>query len=130
MRLNTMTKKEAFIQAVKDYIFNNEEVDLYNSYDEEVVEQIYNYWEDLQKVPPPRPSVEITEIGMKILSFFRAKPHLKMTARELGESMLLSPQTVAGAMKKLVADGYIKKIQNTKPTLYKITKKGQEYNFH
>lgn len=121
-----MTKKDAFIKIVKEMIFENENMILHDFYDDETINLACEYWEDFEKGASSN-AKEMTENGAKIIAFMQtAAPEL--TAKEIGEGLFVSGRSIAGSMKKLVADEYVEKIEGSKPIIYALTEKGKQYN--
>lgn len=50
-------------------------------------------------------------------------------AKEIGEGIGITSRTASGAMRKLVADGYVEKM-GTSPAVYALTDKGKEVSFN
>lgn len=121
-----MKKKDAFIKIVKEKIFDNEDDFLRADYDDETIAAAISYWEDFQKGASSN-AKEMTENGAKIIAFMQtAAPEL--TAKEIGEGLFVSGKSIAGSMKKLITDGYVEKVEGSKPIIYVLTEKGKQYN--
>ena len=48
-------------------------------------------------------------------------------AKDIAEGLFISSRTVSGAMRKLVADGFVEKVGQD-PTIYSLTENGKNIN--
>ena len=80
----------------------------------EEVCRFYGY----DKVPTTLPSGEATTGKLSY------KLRIEQKARDIAEGLFISSKTVAGAMRKLVSDGFVEKIGDS-PSIYEITEKGK-----
>ena len=71
-----------------------------------------------------------TENGKKILVCMQKNTNKygKFNSKQLGELLFMSPRSVAGAMKKLLNEGYCKK-NITNPVTYELTTLGKDVAF-
>lgn len=68
---------------------------------------------------------QVTEKGFVILNFLSSQEDNKMfTCKEMSEEIDISSRQVAGAIRKLVTDGFVEKIGQN-PIKYMITEKGK-----
>lgn len=68
---------------------------------------------------------QVTEKGFVILNFLSSQEDNKMfTCKEISEEIDISSRQVAGAIRKLVTDGFVEKIGQN-PIKYMITEKGK-----
>lgn len=76
-------------------------------------------------------SKEFTENGIKILQCMQDNENKYMNvfkAKDIGEILFMSPRSVSGSMKKLIANGYVEKV-GTNPVSYGLTNLGKEFQF-
>lgn len=123
-----MTKKEAFIKIV-EYLFDDQDVRLANIYTEEwpLANEFFN---ELKEGKVKNSSV-MTENGKKVLSWMQENMENMsnvFTSKEVAEALFTSGRSIAGSMRKLVADGYVEKIGKN-PVQYALTDKGKNYQF-
>ena len=111
-----MTNKEMFIQEIEELI--RAEQDIFS-------EGARAYFEQLkattEKEKPP-----FTENGAKVLIWMQENYESYnniLKAKEIGDGLFCSSRTVSGAMRKLIADGYVSKTEGT-PTCYSLTDLG------
>lgn len=72
---------------------------------------------------------EFTEKGLKILMCMQDNKDKYMnvfSSKILGELLFASPRSISGAMKKIIAQGYVEKVGQN-PVSYGLTPKGMEY---
>ena len=111
-----MTKKQAFIEYVKD-LFN----------DCDVPEDVRDYWNGLIAERETEKPL-FTENGKNVLVFL--KEHQETStwkAKDIASEMMISSRSVAGAARKLVNDGFLEKVGQD-PVFYTLTEKGKEIN--
>lgn len=91
--------------------------------------------EDLEKIleslSPSQKTTGMTENGAKIMAVMQENQEKYInvfTAKNLGELLFMSPRSVSGSMKKLIADGYVEKV-GTSPVSYGLTNLGKEFKF-
>lgn len=110
-----MTNKELFIADIKALLEKGFEFS----------EGGKAYFEALQTEAPARP--ELTENGAKILKYMQENCDIYnniFKSKEIAEGLFVSSRSVSGSMKKLVTEGFIKKIGDD-PVVYAITDKGR-----
>lgn len=111
-----MTKKEAFIQYVEQLMSETQVV---------ISDDVMEYWEALknkqEKVKPL-----ITENGRRILDYLKENFEEKdfYYAKEIAAGLGINPKAVAGAMRKLVENGFVEKLGQD-PASYALTEKGK-----
>lgn len=117
-----MTKKEAFIKVIQTEIFDRP--DIYSENYPDLWEDVCMYWDALKgKNSSEKPA--FTDNGKLILKYLQDNPDTPMwKAKDIAEGLFVSSRTVSGAMRKLVADGYVEKIGQD-PVVYAITEKGK-----
>lgn len=72
-----------------------------------------------------------TENGKRVLSFMNEHKLIynnMFTAKSIAEGLAMSSHGSSGALRKLVNDGYVEKIQGS-PVTYLLSKKGEEVKF-
>ena len=91
--------------------------------------------EDLEKIlenlSTPQKTTKITENGTKIIAAMQKNQEKYInifTAKNLGELLFMSPRSISGSMKKLIADGYVEKI-GINPVSYGLTDLGKGFQF-
>ena len=113
-----MSKKSEFIEYVRA---------LRVAASDEVLmsEGAQDYWEALCNGNSAEKPV-LTDNGKLIIKYLQELPSdaPMMKSKEIAEGMFVSSRAVAGAMRKLVSDGFVEKIGQD-PTFYAITEKGK-----
>ena len=123
------TKKEKFIEFVHELM---EMVDV-NEWDEEERKDwkdAFDFFEEL-KNNKVKTAKEMTENGAKLLSWMqenKEKMSNVFTSKEAAEGLFTSGRSIAGTMRKLVNDGYVKKTGKD-PVQYSLTEAGENYQF-
>lgn len=116
-----MTAKEKFINCIQKEIFDQS---VYaENYDEDW-EDICNYWHSFLAKQDDN---GITDIGKNILTFMQENEVTSnnlFKARQIGEGLFMSSRSVSGAMRKLVAEGYVTKTPGN-PVVYSLTDMGR-----
>lgn len=115
-----MTKQEAFLEFW-DHLIHDVAGDI------EIPEDVKMYIEALRENHPTEKPA-FTANGKAILQYLQSNIRQMYRSKEIADEMAISSRTVAGAMRKLVTDGYVEKIGKD-PTLYIITDKGLEIKF-
>ena len=124
-----MSKKESFTKII-DYVFENEEKFHLKEGFEEIYPNAKEYWDSF-KSSKEESDKKITENGKKILVWMKdniEKTSNLFTSKEIAEGLFTSGRSVAGAMKKLVADEYVEK-QGKDPIKYSLTENGKNLIF-
>ena len=109
-----MTKKEAFIDLV-NYFFEDNDVRFEN---DEKFQLAKEFFEDF-KNNKIKNSGAMTENGIKLLSWMQENIE-KMS------NIFTSGRSIAGSMRKLIADGYVEKTGKD-PVKYSLTEAGKSY---
>ena len=76
-------------------------------------------------------SKTFTENGLKIFKCMKENEQKYINvfkAKEIGELLFMTPRSVSGSMKKLIADGFVKKV-GANPVAYGLTELGKAYEF-
>lgn len=124
-----MSKKESFTKII-DYVFENEEKFHLKESFEEIYPNAKEYWDSF-KSSKEESDKKITENGKKVLIWMKdniEKTSNLFTSKEIAEGLFTSGRSVAGAMKKLVADEYVEK-QGKDPIKYSLTENGKNLIF-
>ena len=119
-----MTKKEAFIDLV-NYFFEDNDVRFEN---DEKFQLAKEFFEDF-KNNKVKNSGAMTENGKKLLSWMQENTDAMsnmFTSKEAAEALFTSGRSIAGSMRKLVADGYVEKTGKD-PVKYSLTEAGKSY---
>lgn len=114
-----MSKKIEFIKYVEELMKNT---------DIEMNDDAKYYWESFKTVEE-KEKPAFTDNGKLILQYL--KEHLeieKWKSKDIAEGLFVSSRTVAGAMRKLVTDGYVEKVGQD-PSIYIVTEKGKVVEF-
>lgn len=113
-----MTKKEEFIEFVKN---------MFTETNAQLPENVALYWNTLcskEEIEKPL----FTDNGKLILKFLQTHQDTPVwKSRDIAEGLFISSKTVAGAIRKLVTDGYVEKMGDS-PSIYTITEKGKNIN--
>lgn len=121
-----MTKKEAFIEII-DYLFEDQDIRLANIYAEEW--PLANAFFNELKEGKIKNSSAMTENGKKVLSWMQENIENMsnvFTSKEAAEALFTSGRSIAGSMRKLIADGYVEKTGKD-PVRYSLTEAGKNY---
>ena len=121
-----MTKKEAFIKIIQTEIFDRTDIYAENYPDE--YELAVSFWEDF-KNGKVKNSGAMTENGKKLLSWMQENVGTMtnlFTSKEAAEALFTSGRSIAGSMRKLIADGYVEKTGKD-PVKYSLTEAGKSY---
>lgn len=132
-----MTKKETFIKfidvaiqiAEDEIIYTNNISEKYNITTDDY-DIAMKFWEDF-KNGKVKNSGAMTENGTKLLRWMQEnvdKMNNLFTSKEAAEALFTSGRSIAGTMRKLVADGYVEKIGKN-PIQYSLTEVGKTFNF-
>lgn len=114
-----MSNKQEFIQYVEWML----EAGGYN-----FPENAQKYFDALKSVPEKEKPL-FTDGGKLILKYAQEnyEENESVTAKIIAEGMGISSRSVSGALRKLVADGFMEKV-GTDPVVYAITEKGKKIN--
>ena len=121
-----MTKKEAFIKIIQTEIFDRTDIYAENYPDE--YELAASFWEDFKDGKVKNSGV-MTENGKKLLSWMQENIDTMnnlFTSNEAAEALFTSGRSIAGSMRKLIADGYVEKTGKD-PVKYSLTEAGKSY---
>ena len=121
-----MNNKEAFTKII-DYVFEVKNNELKDGFSEDY-EKAKKFWEEFKQ---EKSNNKITENGKKIIIWMQEnidKTSNLFTSKEIAEGLFTSGRSVAGAMKKLVADEYVEK-QGKDPIKYSLTDNGKNLTF-
>jgi len=120
-----MTKKEKFIEFVNEIM----DVARVNEWDDkEDWKDAFDFFEDL-KNNKVKNSGAMTENGKKLLSWMQENVDTMtnlFTSKEAAEALFTSGRSIAGSMRKLIADGYVEKTGKD-PVKYSLTEAGKSY---
>ena len=120
-----MGKKEVFIKEIEELIKMVINSDDYDGYDI-LSKEANDYFEALKTTVEKEPK-KFTENGKLVLSFMKEnKDNFNniFKSKDIAEALGVSTRTVSGAMRKLITDGYIEKIESS-PICYSLTDKGK-----
>ena len=122
-----MTKKEAFIKVI-DYLFTDEHAMEAEEIFKEEFSLAVEFFEDF-KNNKVKNSGAMTENGKKLLSWMQENVDTMtnlFTSKEAAEALFTSGRSIAGSMRKLIADGYVEKTGKD-PVKYSLTEAGKSY---
>lgn len=112
-----MTKCEEFLDFV-DFLMQNCKEPVNPS------ENVQAYLNTLRLSAKSEEIKEFTKNGKVIIQYLQSAPAGMFLARDIAEAIEVSSRAVSGAMRKLVADGYVEKVGKD-PIVYSITEKGK-----
>lgn len=115
-----MSKKDNFIEEITQLLQDAPENFL--------SEDALDYWNGLQMGGSDKP--QFTDNGKIILQYIKDNKEQYnnlFKAKDIGEGLGISSRTASGALRKLVSDGFVEKIESS-PVVYAITKAGEEVN--
>lgn len=113
-----MSKKVEFVEFVKALM--NES----NRTEEDMSDGAQIFWNTLQMVEAEE-KPQFTDNGKLVLNWMREQTDTEnWKAKTIAEGLFISSRTVSGAMRKLVADGYVEKF-GADPVNYILTEKGR-----
>lgn len=97
-------------------------------------EDVKSYFEAFCNSEQNSKSDAVTKAGTPVLQFFQEREKVDgerkgYRSSEIAELMGRASKGISGSMRKLVTDGYIAKIDDTKPIVYILTEKGSNYIF-
>lgn len=117
-----MNKCEKFLEFFDDLIQNSK----YPIELPEDVKEFYDILKSSQEKFTDRP--EFTKNGLVILEYMIENQDKKtMKARDIAEGINAPSRNVSGAMRKLVANGYVEKFGQN-PVIYALSSKGKNFN--
>ena len=110
-----MSLKQDFINYVEGNFSNNPMPD-----------NLVEYWEKFKGVKGEGEKPLFTENGKQILTYLQEHSDVEIwKSRDIAEGLLISSRSISGALRKLVADGFVEKVGQD-PIIYSITEKGKE----
>lgn len=114
-----MTKKEKFIDFIYENLFCNLDMSVIDS-------DVAAYWEALKGNSAEKGDKPMfTDNGKLIMKFLQENDiNNPMKSKDIADQIGVSSRSVAGAMKKLVTDGWIETVGDS-PKLYLITENGK-----
>lgn len=124
-----MGKKEVFIKEIEELIKMVINSDNYDGYD--VLSKEANDYFEVLKSTTAKESKQFTDNGKLILTFMKEnkdKFNNIFKSKDIADSVGMSTRTISGAMRKLVTDGYVDKIEGS-PICYSLTDKGNTVEF-
>lgn len=112
-----MSKKEDFIEYI-EALMSGESI--------EMNENVKVYWEAF-KGEKNEDKPLFTDNGKLIMEYLQTLPPETpmLKAKDIAEGMFISSRAVSGAMRKLVADGFVEKIGQD-PVMYSLTDLGKK----
>ena len=117
-----MTKRQEFVEFVDALIANS------GMHPDLIPENAKAYLDALREDSVKDAKPEFTDNGKAILKYLQEVPKGMYKSRDIAEGMFIASKSVAGAMRKLVTDGYVEKVGKD-PVVYMITEKGINVKF-
>lgn len=127
-----MNTKELFIKVVDAILKDVELTDYVNFFSEDELNIAFDFWEKFKASPQQATenNDKLTENGAKVLKWMQeneATMANTFTSKEIAEGLFTSGRSIAGSMRKLVADEYVDKTGKN-PIQYSLTDKGKNVN--
>ncbi len=126
-----MNTKELFIKVVDAILKDVELTDYVNFFSEDELNIAFDFWEKFKASPQATENNDkLTENGAKVLKWMQeneATMANTFTSKEIAEGLFTSGRSIAGSMRKLVADEYVDKTGKN-PIQYSLTDKGKNVN--
>ena len=126
-----MNTKELFIKVVDAILKDVELTDYVNFFSEDELNIAFDFWEKFKASPQATENNDkLTENGAKVLKWMQeneATMANTFTSKEIAEGLFTSGRSIAGSMRKLVADEYVDKTGKN-PIQYSLTDKGKSVN--
>ena len=122
-----MTKKECFIEFVKELMHEAKFEDWEKETTLKNWSDALDFWNGLQ-ISGDSDKPTFTPNGALVLNYMKDNKDTYnnlFKAKDIGEGLSISSRTASGAMRKLVNDGYVEKVGES-PTVYSLTQKGIE----
>lgn len=111
-----MSNKKKFIEFVEQNLFDDLVL-------EEIDPEVIEYWNEL-KNGKTNEKKALTDNGKILMNFFQSNPSdVAYSSKDIAEELFIQARTVSGAMRSLVNNGYVEKIEG-KPIKYKVTDEG------
>ena len=125
-----MTKKEKFIKMIQTEIFDRTDV-LCETYKDDWSD-IISFWDELKNQNNKTSTTDgvITANGARILAWMQShydEQNNIFTSKVIAEGLEIGGRRVAGALRKLIADKFVEKLEGTSPIRYAVTATGKEY---
>ena len=114
MKQESIAILEALMVAAPDVVEKN------------MTEDIKDYIE-LLKAEKQKP--DLTDNGKVILGYLQESSQGKMKSVDIANALTMNSRAVAGALRKLVLDGFCAKFGD-KPAIYSLTEKGKNYKIN
>lgn len=114
-----MSDYKAFIEFI-DYLIENCKEPVQMS---PTIKEVYDTILNMSEVKKPL----FTDSGIEILEFLQNCSVKNLKAKDIADGMEVSSRKVTGAIRKLVADGYVNKFGTT-PVVYTLTEKGKNFD--
>lgn len=126
-----MNTKELFIKVVDAILKDVELTDYVNFFSEDELNIAFDFWEKFKASPQATENNDkLTENGAKVLKWMQENEVTMantFTSKEIAEGLFTSGRSIAGSMRKLVADEYVDKTGKN-PIQYSLTDKGKNVN--
>lgn len=126
-----MNTKELFIKVVDAILKDVELTDYVNFFSEDELNIAFDFWEKFKASPQATENNDkLTENGAKVLKWMQENEAIMantFTSKEIAEGLFTSGRSIAGSMRKLVADEYVDKTGKN-PIQYSLTDKGKNVN--
>lgn len=126
-----MNTKELFIKVVDAILKDVELTDYVNFFSEDELNIAFDFWEKFKASPQATENNDkLTENGAKVLKWMQENEVTMantFTSKEIAEGLFTSGRSIAGSMRKLVADEYVDKTGKN-PIQYSLTDKGKSVN--
>lgn len=126
-----MNTKELFIKVVDAILKDVELTDYVDSFSEDELNIAFDFWEKFKASPQATENNDkLTENGAKVLKWMQENEVTMantFTSKEIAEGLFTSGRSIAGSMRKLVADEYVDKTGKN-PIQYSLTDKGKNVN--
>ena len=126
-----MNTKELFIKVVDAILKDVELTDYVNFFSEDELNIAFDFWEKFKASPQATENNDkLTENGAKVLKWMQENEVTMantFTSKEIAEGLFTSGRSIAGSMRKLVANEYVDKTGKN-PIQYSLTDKGKNVN--
>lgn len=101
------------------------------TFKKDMSEKAQLFLEELEKNSERIGKPVFTENGLKILQCMQENQEKYINifkAKDIGEILFMSPRSVSGSMKKLLAENYVEKT-GSNPVCYSLTDQGKNFKF-
>lgn len=92
---------------------------------DEDIEELHSFLAALDTKGNDKPA--FSEVGLQIFEYMRQGHEKNNKAKDIAEGMNLPSKKISGAMRKLVADGYVEKF-GSNPVIYSLTEQGKNFD--